>query len=287
MTNFDGSRVSVLDRCAHRAAAYLRTKTRTMKNAGPIVSFTFDDIPESAFTSGATILDAHGVKGTFYIAGALCGVSNADRTLVTARQCLELFSRGHEIGCHTFSHCKVGSLTDRELHLEIGRNQTFFASLDPGIVLENFAYPFNRVAPRAKMQLQQRFHTCREGGQAINVGSVDLGMVKSVELCEGRTNAAAVADWVEKAIASDGWLVFLTHDVSAHPTQWGCSPELLETAVSCALSRECRVLPVRDVVGAFFDLGITGGRLVRFMQANCRELLSNSNTQIQEARTSH
>ena len=66
------SLTSLIDRCAHRAAMHLRTKTAPLNNSAPIVSFTFDDIPESAFSVGASTFDAHGMKGTFYIAGALC-----------------------------------------------------------------------------------------------------------------------------------------------------------------------------------------------------------------------
>ncbi|MCB8835211.1 polysaccharide deacetylase family protein, partial [Escherichia coli] len=39
----------------------------------PVVSFTFDDVPDTALTNGARILEDHGVRGTFYIAGSLEG----------------------------------------------------------------------------------------------------------------------------------------------------------------------------------------------------------------------
>ena len=93
------SLTSLIDRCAHRAAMHFRTKTALLNNAAPIVSFTFDDVPESAFSVGAATLDAHGVKGTFYIAGALCDTVDSDgRSLITSPECLELHRRGHGSG---------------------------------------------------------------------------------------------------------------------------------------------------------------------------------------------
>ena len=238
------SLTSLIDRCAHRAAMHFRTKTALLNNAAPIVSFTFDDVPESAFSVGAATLDAHGVKGTFYIAGALCDTVDSDgRSLITSPECLELHRRGHEIGCHTFSHRKVGSLDH-----EIERNKAFFSAIDSSIVLENFAYPYNQATPRSKLMLQRRFRSCRAGVPGVNVGSVDLGLLKTVEIRECALSGADLRNWIDEARATRGWLIFLTHDVGPNPGPWGCSPELLETAVSYALSRECAVLSVRDAM---------------------------------------
>jgi peptidoglycan/xylan/chitin deacetylase (PgdA/CDA1 family) len=248
MRNYDVSHWSVTDRFGHRVAAYLRTNVKPMRNTRPIVSFTFDDVPESAYSKGADILDAHGVNGTFYIAGGLCDTQEPHRRLIARHQCRDLASRGHEIGCHTFSHCKVNSLSDQDLDLELERNQSFFVGLDPGIVLENFAYPYNLVSPRAKLRLQRRFHSCRAGGQAINIGSVDLCMLKSTEICEGVMAVDGIAAWIDQTVASKGWLIFLTHDVSAYPGKWGCSPQLLAAAVSFAVARGCKVLSVREAL---------------------------------------
>ncbi len=149
---------------------HVRTKTALLNNSAPIVSFTFDDVPESAFSVGAAILDAHGVNGTFYIAGTLCDTVDPDgRSLITTPECRELHRRGHEIGCHTFSHRKVGSLGHQALQLEIERNQAFFSALDSSIVLENFAYPYNRATPSSKLMLQRRFRSCRAGVPGVNV----------------------------------------------------------------------------------------------------------------------
>ena len=61
----------------------------------PIVSFTFDDVPDSALRVGAAILEACGVRGTFYISGGLEGQVEPDRTLIDAAGCRELVARGH------------------------------------------------------------------------------------------------------------------------------------------------------------------------------------------------
>ncbi len=44
-----------------------------MRNAAPLVSFTFDDVPASAYVNGAAILERYGMRGTFYIAAGIGG----------------------------------------------------------------------------------------------------------------------------------------------------------------------------------------------------------------------
>jgi peptidoglycan/xylan/chitin deacetylase (PgdA/CDA1 family) len=237
---------SAIDYCSNRATRYWSPKTLPVRG-GPMVSFTFDDAPESASTAGAALLEARGVRGTFYIAGGLCGSRDAQRRLLTAAQCLALHRRGHEIACHTFSHPKVSALDEDDLRGELDRNREFFAELDPSIELENFAYPYNHASLSAKALLQRRFSSCRGGVRGINAGAADLGLLKGVEI-DREATSDHVRDWIDKAVVVGGWLVFFTHDVSADPTPFGCAPEVLEAAVRRARERGCVVLPVRDAL---------------------------------------
>lgn len=48
----------------HRLAMHLRVDLFRLRNATPMVSFTFDDLPKSAVTTGAAMLEAQGARGT-------------------------------------------------------------------------------------------------------------------------------------------------------------------------------------------------------------------------------
>src|ERR1700722_7595377 len=54
---------------SNRLAAHFRVESFRLRNEAPMVSFTFDDIPKSAATTGAGILEDHGGRGTFYVSG--------------------------------------------------------------------------------------------------------------------------------------------------------------------------------------------------------------------------
>ena len=70
------------ERLQRVAARGLRLATLRARNTGPVVSFTFDDVPKTSFTHGAGILDEFGAHGTFYISGGLCGTSTAERNAI-------------------------------------------------------------------------------------------------------------------------------------------------------------------------------------------------------------
>src|SRR4051794_7530409 len=91
----------------HRLAKYFRVEPLRLRNETAMVSFTFDDIPKSAATTGAGILEDHGVRGTFYVSGGLVGATSSPHwTAADVPDIVALHRRGHEIGCHTFSHSR-------------------------------------------------------------------------------------------------------------------------------------------------------------------------------------
>jgi len=49
---------------------------------------------------------------------------------------VSLRRRGHEIGCHTFSHLRVCDLDQASLAGEIARNRDYFHALDPAIEID-------------------------------------------------------------------------------------------------------------------------------------------------------
>ena len=44
-----------------------------MRNSQPLISFTFDDFPRAALFTAGTLLENHGVRGTYYVSLGLAG----------------------------------------------------------------------------------------------------------------------------------------------------------------------------------------------------------------------
>lgn len=223
------------------AARYIPTRRHTLRNARPLVSFTFDDVPDTAATNGAAVLDRHGVKGTFYIAPGILDEVDEHWRVLSAEQVAELHRRGHEIGCHTFSHVKVQSLSHIEAMAETKRTRETFTRICGKGEFRNFAYPFGVVSMPRKLQLQGDFDSCRGIYQEINARSVDLGLLRAFELYDRTLTPLGVERLLDETVRCNGWLVFYTHDVVDNPSWIGCTPKLLDHAVRAAKQRgiEC------------------------------------------------
>jgi len=240
---------------SRKLAQFVVTKSVRARNERPLVSLSFDDIPDTAFTYGATVLENYGVRGTFYIAGGLCGTVEAERQLIATDDCVELHRRGHEIGCHTFSHPVVQELDAKTFADELDRNSEFFTSLIPGVALENFCYPYGMTSLPRKLQAQARFHSCRSSRPGINAGTIDLGLLKGFPI-DYTSDLAAITAAIDETVRRNGWLILFTHDVSPKPTWIGCTPQLLDSAIASAQTRGCDIVPVRDALRL---IGANGG----------------------------
>jgi peptidoglycan/xylan/chitin deacetylase (PgdA/CDA1 family) len=233
-----------------KAARHFRSKSFAMRNSVPLVSFTFDDVPESAFTNGAVVLEDRGVRGTFYIAGGTCGGVDSHWRVIGRNQVRALHARGHEIGCHTFSHVSVDTLDAAGAERECRQNLDLLRGLCGDIDVSNFCYPFGRASLSRKLQLQKRFDSCRGIYEGINAGTVDLGMLRVIELYDRTLTGEKLDRVLRETRERNGWLIFYTHDVAAAPSWIGCSPRLLRTTVEAVQARGMPCLTVRDALAA-------------------------------------
>ncbi|WP_082523832.1 polysaccharide deacetylase family protein [Methylobacterium sp. Leaf399] len=234
-------------RLRRAAARLVRTRTQLVRFSEPLVSFTFDDVLETACTVGAPILEEAGARGTFYCAGHLHDGWTGP-ALASPDQVVALHRRGHEIGCHTYTHRAVSDLSREALAADLARNRAHFSGLAPDMALSNFAYPFNTTSLRAKRQLERSFATCRAGVPGVNAGRIDLGYLRAVELADGFADRAAIRAWIARAVRERGWLIFFSHGIAQVPEPWGCHPDLLRFAVAEAGTQGARIVPVAEAV---------------------------------------
>lgn len=230
------------------AAKHLVTKPFVLANPRPMVSFTFDDVPDSAFHNGARVLDQHGTRGTFYIAPGTCGVQDEHWRVISRADVTALAASGHEIGAHTFSHVRVEPLGARQMADETRRCQEALAELCPGTIVDNFAYPFGGISLPRKLALQARFTSCRGIYSGINAGRVDLGVLSAEELYDRTLTDARLTQLLDETERRNGWLIFYTHDVTPTPSWIGCSPNLLDRVVRAVKARGFDTLAIADAL---------------------------------------
>jgi peptidoglycan/xylan/chitin deacetylase (PgdA/CDA1 family) len=235
-------------RLSHRLAMHLRIDRFRLRNDTPMVSFTLDDLPKSAATTGADILEAHNARGTFYVSGGMVGAATPDWATGDAADIVALHRRGHEIGCHTFSHKRACDLDATSLAEEIERNRSYFRSLDSTIKVSTFAYPFGYGSFMRKRQLRGAFQSCRSIVPGVNSGGVDLQFLRAIPLIDRQIDRDGIERAFDRAQTNNGWLIFYTHDVAEKPSPYGCSPCLIEHALKTALKRQIPILNMAEAL---------------------------------------
>lgn len=237
---------NLVTRASERLARHFHSKPFRIQNRAPLVSFTFDDCPDSAYSNGASILERHDIHGTFYIASGTCDTNATYWHVITPEQIRALHENGHEIGCHTSSHVNVKTLSASRLDEECRTNHNTLRRICGDIQLTNFCYPFGSLSLPRKLQLRKRFDSCRGNYEGINVGNIDLGLLKVVELYDRTLTPEKLQRLLRETCDRNGWLIFYTHDVADPPTFMGCSPAVLRSTIETVQSMGIACVTIRE-----------------------------------------
>lgn len=207
------------------------------------VSFCFDDFPESAATTGAKILEAHGAKGTYYTCFDLLGKPSPSGKIATMGDIKILQSRGHEIGCHTFNHVNCSYVSARTVKESCTKNGSFAARND--IHLVNFAYPQGGMTLSSKKIIQKKYGTARTVIPGINRNVCDAQALKAVSIYRHKT-PEEIFTLIQDVATNGGWLIFYTHDVAKTPSIYGISEEFFARIINECKSAGLDILTVND-----------------------------------------
>ena len=215
-----------------------------LRNKVPLISFTFDDFPRSALQTGGDILKRSGVRGTYYVALGLLGQTTVVGDICNQDDLAAAFAEGHELGCHTFSHCHAWHTSPGSFEQSVIDNRHSLGTLLPQAVFRTLSYPKADPRPRTKRRLAKYFLCCRAGGQSYNLGRALRTHVTAYFLEQCRGDASAVKRVIDANARDCGWLVFATHDVCPHPSRFGCTPGFFEEIVNYSVSSGATILPV-------------------------------------------
>jgi peptidoglycan/xylan/chitin deacetylase (PgdA/CDA1 family) len=227
-----------------RRIVRLRSRRPARAPDGPMISFAFDDIPASAAATGAAILEARGLRGTFYVAAALEGTDALTGPMADAAAVRRLGAAGHEIACHTYSHLDCGQALPCDAVEDVARNaETLMGWGLP--CPSTFAYPFGDVAPATKRALSGRFALMRALHNGMITAGSDLNQAPAIDV-EGPNGEPRALRWMARAAGRRAWLILETHDVVEAPSPHGCMPQTLTRLVDQALADGFEVVTVAE-----------------------------------------
>lgn len=224
-----------------------RLQSRRPAPRGPgrgLVTFSFDDAPVSAAGSGAALLEARGLKGTYFISMGLAGGEGPMGPNAGAAELRGLLDRGHEIACHTWSHLDCGQASGDAAAADVARNHAALAALGAPSP-QTFAYPYGDVSAPAKAALSPRFGLLRGLHHGLLGRGSDLNQAPAVGI-EGPQGESVALAFVERAAREKAWLILYTHDVRPDPSPWGCTPDALARLIDAVLARGLEVVTAAE-----------------------------------------
>lgn len=235
---------SLKGKIRRRVARLIERRASGVRLDRPMISFSFDDAPESAASTGAALLEERGLRGTYFISAGLAGQEGPMGRNASMDEVKRLADAGHEIACHTHSHLDCGQASGADADADAERNRDAFvlAGLpEPA----TFAYPYGDVSIPAKRTLGQRFALLRGLHHGLIDERADLNQAPAVGI-EGPAGEAVALRWMDRARRRRSWLVLYTHDVGDQPSPFGCTPGALERLIDRAVGEGFEVVTVAE-----------------------------------------
>lgn len=240
--------LSITERVRFRLAIRLPVKPARARRRRGAVTICFDDVPKGACSLGASILEDHGCRGTYFVAGGLCGQRIGGVAMFDDDDLQTLHERGHEIGCHTFGHESVLRLGRDGLRSSLDRNAGWLRDRLGDVRMASFAYPYGHMSLPAKRVCSGRFAACRSVAGALNGDCLDLAALEAIGLERRRDGDYDPPRLIERAALERAWLILYSHDVADRPSDYGCRPSDLDRILGLAKAAGLDVLTLKDAL---------------------------------------
>lgn len=240
---------NVIDRAVMAALCNIKAKPVKNNLKAPIISFSFDDCPKSATTTGAQLLEANDIRASFYITGSHCDAEFENIPQYNKEDLKKLHDNGHEIACHSFSHPRLRGRKIDDIAADLEQNRQFVANClgaDNGFKFESFAYPYGEFDIKSRNLAANHFQTARGVYRGVNKGIMDFANLRTTPLEKRRFSTSYLKSHIDDAIANNGWIIFFTHEVCDGCTDYGSTPAIMEETIAMVKNHGLEVLTVKD-----------------------------------------
>lgn len=209
-----------------------------------VVSLTFDDGLASQRLA-AELLEARGLRGTFYVPSGL--LESPDR--LGWGDIVRLEERGHEIGGHTESHAALSEIPLERARQEIVRDRE--ALIAHGLDPVSFAYPYGKTTDEVEELVRDAGYVAGRGigGIVETLPPVNAYRLRAPHSARQWTTAEHLAGLVLAAEHEEGWLIAPFHHLGHdRGSTYTTSASEFSTFLDWLVERNIRVMPVRNVI---------------------------------------
>lgn len=211
---------------------------------GGLISVTWDDGMQSAFSLGKPIFDKYGWKYSFYPIAPL--TQDGTNGHMTIAQLDQLKLEGHEIGMHgQFGFTTLLATSEAELANDLYASRTMNINHGYGTIM---AYPLGAFSPATIKEVSKQ----SSAGMNVNWMHNNPNALSKWNINRfspsATTTLADITGRIDNAVANNDWLIINLHGIEATPTSVNVSPGLLESVLDYINGTTAKVLPVGNVL---------------------------------------
>ena len=175
---------------------------------GGLVSFSFDDNANGQAGIVRPLLNAAGIKGTFYTPTSFIQPDN--EAALGWSQMKAMVAEGHEMAGHSITHKDMPTLNIGELERELSEPIANIAA-QTGAKVRSFATPSGTYSQREFAFMEKYYESHRTAFNGANDFAMDPYQLYGLS-GDGDVNKI-IAD-IEDAAASDRWIILIYHQVN-------------------------------------------------------------------------
>jgi peptidoglycan/xylan/chitin deacetylase (PgdA/CDA1 family) len=218
----------------------------------PLVSITFDDGWQLSYDNATPVLQKYGYAATFYINPSAIETPN----FMTAQELSNLSNAGNEIAAHGYDHDDLTTLDDNALDYQLHTGRDYLRRA--GFTVTNAATPYGRSDAEVQWYARKYFDTLRGTETGVNTRqNLDPYNLKVLYINDV-TSPQTVANALQQAKDSDGWLILVYHRVGDQSPSYKSLPvessttstKDLQTQINMVHTSGIRVLPVSAAYAA-------------------------------------
>lgn len=218
----------------------------------PLLTVTFDDGWQTAYTVGLPIMQEYGVISTQYIlAGEFENTVNVSEDQVKSFQ-----KHGHEIASHTFDHPNLTTLNDSELHKQVVDSKQ---ELEEKFgVIKDFAPPLGAMNEKTTNLIKKNYRSQRNtDADPITIGDEDVNTSENFNqynimafTVRSTTTIEEIERMVDYAVKANAWAVITYHQIDDSESMFAVNEATFKAQMKMLFNKQIRIKTMGQILDA-------------------------------------
>lgn len=225
----------------------------------PIVSISFDDGWETAYSVALPIMQRNGIRSTQFVLGD----EFSNIAYLSEAQVKDMQKQGHEVGSHSMTHPDLTSLDDEDLAHEVNKSkEVLHKRLNTPII--DFASPLGAQNEKTIDAIKKQYRSQRNtASDPATVGDEDINTKENFNryniiayTVRASTTPADIKALLDYTKARNGWLVLTYHQVEDSTSYYAVTKAEFEEQMQMVSQSSLRIAPMGQTLTAIEQQGI-------------------------------